>query len=270
MDSVLKLPYGRLKQKKSLEYSHVGIDTETKMNVDRCPRCGFVYANPRIKVEYEGRIYNESNQGIYAKTVRVEGTPEYQASLMGIKLRCLPTILRAIEHTDQCSQITMLEVGCGFGHTLALAKALGLDGYGTDISKKSLAHCRKQGLQVFEPQEFDAQHPDLEFDIIIIQSIIDHAVDLNAFMLWVAGRAQMGTIIYVNGLTSELIDLERKRNSFVKARFVEHINYFLPGALLHARPWIRRGGEGCCHSKRQRHQSPQDSVGRNQEGHAPG
>ena len=125
----------------------------------------------------------------------------------------------------------VLDVGCGFGHTLALARELGLDGYGTDISRDSLAYCRKQGLQVYEPKEFDVQYPDLKFDIIITQSILEHAVDLNAFMSWVAGRARQDTILYVNGLTPELIDAERKINSFVKAHFVEHINYFPSGAL---------------------------------------
>ena len=235
VDSVLTIPYGRLKQKKSLDYSHIGIDTDTIMNVDRCPRCGFVYANPRIKVEYESKIYNENNQGLHAKMASAEGTPEYQASLTRRRLGYLPTLLRAIAlvdpTADRSSPITMLDVGCGFGHTLALARELGLEGYGTDISRDSLEYCRKQGLQVYEPQAFDEQYPDLKFDIIITQSILEHAVDLNAFMSWVAGRARQGTILYVNGLTPELIDAERKINSFVKAHFVEHINYFTPGAL---------------------------------------
>jgi SAM-dependent methyltransferase len=127
--------------------------------------------------------------------------------------------------------LRLLDVGCGFGHTLALARELGLEGYGTDISRESLAYCRKQGLQVYEPQDFDGQYPDLKFDIIITQSILEHAVDLNAFMSWVAGRAKQGTILYVNGLTPKLIDVERKTNSFVKAHFVEHINYFPLSAL---------------------------------------
>ena len=229
--SILAIPYGRLKQKKTLDYSHIGIDTETIMNVDKCNKCGFVYANPRIKVQYEGRIYNESNQGLHAKVALLEGTPEYYASLMKRRLSYLPIIVRAIKLADRGSQLTFLDVGCGFGHTLALARELGLDAYGTDISKESVASCQKQGLRVFEPGEFDAQQPDLKFDIIVTQSIIEHAVDLNGFMTWVAGRSKSGTILYANGLTPELIDVERKRNSFVKAHFVERINYF-PAATL--------------------------------------
>ena len=78
----------------------------------------------------------------------------------------------------------------------------------------------------FDPQEFESKYPDLKFDFIVAQSIIEHAVDLNGFMAWVAGRAKHGAILYVNGLTPDVITVERKANSFVKAHFVEHINYF--------------------------------------------
>ena len=34
------------------------------------------------------------------------------------------------------------------------------------------------------------------------------------------------TILYLNGIHVRLIDIEKKRGLFVKAHFIEHINYF--------------------------------------------
>ena len=48
LQSFFEISYGKLKQKKSLDYGVLGITAETLLTVDRCPNCTFVFANPRI------------------------------------------------------------------------------------------------------------------------------------------------------------------------------------------------------------------------------
>ena len=229
--SFFSIPYGGLKQKKSLDYTPIGVGMETILNVEECPSCLFVFANPRIRPEHETLVYNGCKQHYYENLELVEKTPKHQAEIRRRRLTYLPPLLNLIAIAGNASVTSLLDVGAGFGHTLTLARALGLDGYGTDIDRNRLSFCRELNLQVYSPSELDAQLPDLRFDIILTQSIIEHVVDLNAFMASVAARAKEGTVLYVNGLTPERINIERKANSFVKAHFIEHINYFPIGTL---------------------------------------
>ena len=225
LKSVFKITYGQLKQKTSLDYANIGVGPDTQFNIDECPQCRFVLANPRVMLEYESRVYNESKSGSGEPESNVEKHAAASA-LRRRRLSSLPTLLRLISLANSKSQITLLDVGAGYGHTLSLARELGIDGYGIEIDRSRLSHCRQLGLKVFAPDEFDNQYPGLQVDLIVAQSIIEHAVDLDGFMASVADRAKPGAVIFVNGLTPEKIRIERKRNVFVKAHFIEHINYF--------------------------------------------
>ena len=57
--------YGKLKQKRSLDYSFLGITKETRLYVKQCIQCKFVFVNPRVKPQYESLIYNESKEKMY-------------------------------------------------------------------------------------------------------------------------------------------------------------------------------------------------------------
>ena len=59
------IPYGKLKQKKSLDYSILGINKNTVLTVSKCKNCKFVFTNPRIRKGYEEIVYNESKQNLY-------------------------------------------------------------------------------------------------------------------------------------------------------------------------------------------------------------
>ena len=67
---VISVLYGELKQKKGLDYSAVGIRSDTRLYVKECIECGFVFVNPRIKKEYEDIVYNECKKKMYEKKIR--------------------------------------------------------------------------------------------------------------------------------------------------------------------------------------------------------
>ena len=223
----ITIPYGDLKQKATLDYSNIGIGSGTKLSVDECPTCGFVFANPRIKRAHESLPYNESKRGQHEHVEGATGPKETKASLRNRRLGYLSPLLRLIELAGGGDRqpLSLLDVGAGYGHTLSLARALGIDGFGTDIDRARVTICREQGLEVYQPDEFDQAYPDVKFDMIMAQSIIEHAVDLPGFVASLALRANEGTVLFANGLTPEIIRAEQKRHHFVRAHFIEHINF---------------------------------------------
>jgi hypothetical protein len=64
-------------------------------------------------------------------------------------------------------------------------------------------------------------------------------------MNYLVKKCKEGTVLYVNGLTPKIISIEKRQGEYVKAHFVEHINFFPIKTIdyfmskYHFRPIIR-------------------------------
>ncbi|MBW1681859.1 MAG: methyltransferase domain-containing protein [Deltaproteobacteria bacterium] len=226
---VISVLYGELKQKKGLDYSAVGIRSDTRLYVKECIECGFVFVNPRIKKEYEDIVYNECKKKMYEKKKALYD-PDSSAFLIETRERkfaYVGPLLEAMAHMNlKKKDLVLFDYGCGIGNSMRLGIAFGMDAYGVDIDAKRLDICRRLGLKVAHPDRFDRSFPKIKADIILWQSNIEHVVDPRSAMNYITQKATPGAVLYVNGLTPKVIFLEKKQGLFVKAHFVEHINYF--------------------------------------------
>jgi 2-polyprenyl-3-methyl-5-hydroxy-6-metoxy-1,4-benzoquinol methylase len=225
----MEVTYGDLKQKKSLDYSSIGITADTKLFVKRCKQCGFVFVNPRIKPEYQHMVYNECKKKMYELKPYLlsVGTIQHSVTARKGKLSHIKPLLATLSHINlEDENLTLFDYGCGFGYSMSLARELGLNVYGVDIDRERLSICEALGLQVADPSEFDSKYPDIKADIVLCQNNIEHIVDLPATMDFLKKKSKTGTILYVDGPTPRIISIEKKKGEFVKAHFVEHINFF--------------------------------------------
>ena len=218
----LKIRFGDLKQKKSLDYSALGIGEGTWFFVKECAGCGFVFVNPRVKAAHEGLVYNESKEKMYRAEDTGSPVSPRRNALHAISL--LESALNS--NFGESADPVLFDYGCGFGHSMSLARELGFTVYGVDIDRRRLSSCESRGLQVAAPAEFDGKFPGVKADVIVCQSILEHITDLPAAMGYLAGKSKKGTILFMDGFTPEIISIEKKRGEFVKAHFVEHINFF--------------------------------------------
>ena len=221
------IPYGKLKQKKSLDYSCLDIDKNTILTVSKCQNCKFVFTNPRIRKEYEEVVYNESKRNLYKNNkYLIIGTPDNRIFSRERKLSYLPILIKMLNLTSTTDSLKLFDFGCGFGHTLSLAKEFGIEGMGIEIDNFRLGYCKKLGLNVYTPDEFKAEFLNLKFDLIICQSVIEHITDLDEFLLIIDSISKENTVLFTNAVTPKLIKIENKKGKFVKAHFLEHVNYF--------------------------------------------
>jgi SAM-dependent methyltransferase len=229
----LSIPYGKLEQKPSLDYSCLGISPSTVLTVSKCRRCKFVFANPRVKAKHQEMIYNEAKRKSYEtkKTTVAVGTDENFVHIQKSRPKYLPSLLKILSIADTNRPLKLFDFGCGFGHTLSLANALGIKGKGVEIDNRRLNYCRQLGLDVCTPEEFRQNFPHAKFDIIMCQSVIEHVIDLRQFLAFIDSISVGNTILYVFGVTPDLIKIESKRGKFVKAHFLEHVNYFYNSTL---------------------------------------
>jgi len=226
--SFLTVKYGDLKQKKSLDYSSLGITEDTRLFVRRCIECSFVFVNPRIKPEFERIVYNECKEKMYKIKPHLisVGTKHNVVEARKRKLHYVIPLLQTISHINIDEDLTLLDYGCGFGYSMSLAREFGLKVFGVDIDRERLSVCESLGLQVSDPVEFDNKFPNIRADIILLQSNIEHIVDLPATMKYLEQKSKRGAVLYVNALTPRIISIEKSKGKFVKAHFVEHINFF--------------------------------------------
>lgn len=225
---LLTVKYGDLKQKRSLDYSCLGITNDTKLFVKRCIKCGFVFVNPRIKPEFERIVYNECKKKLYEmKPHLLEiGKRDNIAEARKRKFRYIRPLLEALSQVTLDKDLILFDYGCGFGYSMSLAREFGLKVFGVDIDKERLSACETLGLQVADPLDFDSKFPNVKADIILLQNNIEHIVDLSATMNYLIKKSNIGAILYVNGLTPRIISIEKRKGQFVKAHFIEHINFF--------------------------------------------
>lgn len=227
LEGFFKIAYGKLKQKRSLDYSGLGINEDTLINICRCKECKFVFVNPRVRQKYAHMIYNQSKEGMYSENKRyIIGTAENRDMMLRRKLAYFTIFPKMLDYVNPSNSLRLLDVGCGFGHILSLAGELGIEGVGVEIDEFRMEYCRRLGLKVFSPSEFKAGYEEESFDLIVCQSVIEHVIDLNEFLSFIDSTSEENTILYLNGLTPELIKIERKKGEFVKAHFIEHVNYF--------------------------------------------
>lgn len=221
----LAVTYKDLKQKTSLDYGPIGIDGNSPFQVLDCGDCGFVYANPRIRPEYESMVYNDCKRAQHNLT---EEQHQRRARwFRQRKIAYVGPLSEALSYLpDDKPDWRLLDFGCGYGHLISVAGALGLDAYGVDIDDERLANCQDRGLKVARPEALESRYPGVKADVVMWMSNLEHLLDPRGAAGYLADKCAPGAVLYIDGLKPRIIDMERRKGVYTKAHFVEHINYF--------------------------------------------
>ena len=140
------------------------------LNFVKCKKCGLVYLNPRLTKEAIKKFYDP---GINRWT----NLKDY----IDMKLPLFEDLLNQVEKVKK--GIRILDVGCGIGLFLKLAKERGWDAYGVDISSEDVGYAKeKYGLEIYRGTIKDASYPDNFFDAVTMWDVIEHLPDLLIYL----------------------------------------------------------------------------------------
>ncbi|OHB91255.1 MAG: hypothetical protein A3E19_02020 [Planctomycetes bacterium RIFCSPHIGHO2_12_FULL_52_36] len=131
----------------------------------RCKKCGLAYINPKPTLERERRLYDLE----YFK-------PEEEALWREYRYPLFEKMLSRIESTIPDG--SLLDVGCGKGYFLDLARKRGWQGVGTDVSSTAVQFARDTlRLEVHRGELRDAKLPENSFGVATSWNVLDQAYD---------------------------------------------------------------------------------------------
>lgn len=76
----------------------------------------------------------------------------------------------------------ILEVGCGAGHFLSAAQAVGFEAWGTEISSSGLERLRRAGFQAYAGDLPGLRLPEGHFDAVALFEVLEHLASPEAYL----------------------------------------------------------------------------------------
>ena len=201
-----------------------------------CRNCSFSFATPTTNLDLEHATYNDVKLGQRNKQGLLEADPVaralYQTHHKWVDLN--PFIVGMGFHFSRFRlpripnqrQLKLLDVGCGYGHTLELSRVFGVDATGCDLDESRLDVCRQKGLRVQLPHQVLGK-----FDIILSCNVIEHVYAIQEYIASIALRLDQDGVFVFSGLDLSIVDIEVKRKRFKLLHPIEHRNLMTRASL---------------------------------------
>ncbi len=200
----------------------------------QCKNCDLVFSQ---KIPSYTELYN------YYQNYSIQ--EDYSISL--ITLQRYKEILNSLESFRQTNRI--LDVGCGQGDFLMVAKELGWEVYGIEFSEKLYNYCSQRKLNVFRGTlELHANQLPT-FDIIFSFEVLEHINTPNTEIQLFNKLLRKGGAVYVTTPNFNSIMRFLLKDKYNAICYPEHLTYFTPKTLKYSfekngfsTKWLRTTG----------------------------
>lgn len=180
----------------------------------KCKSCKFVFCEPIPSLEELEEHYKGYGRNDYLSPI---------------------TILRYHEILDSFEPYRknnkLIDVGCGIGYFLEVAKERGWEVYGTEFTDKAIHICSQKGIKmkkgILDPKNYIPE----EFDIITSFEVIEHInnpIDEISNMKMIL---RDGGIIYVTTPNFNSLLRYILKSNYDVITFPEHLSYYTPKTL---------------------------------------
>jgi SAM-dependent methyltransferase len=169
--------------------------TKWGWGIERCRRCGLVYANPRAPEEAIYARY--SAEYFWNEYLPAAGAPGGKVDLDWLDRRHGPMLALVAEHAGAGRR--MLEVGTGAGLFLKAASRAGWNASGLELSAEGAAFARDRlGLDVRQERAEEMSFPEASFDVAVMFDVIEHLFDPRAVLTATRRALKPGGVLVVS------------------------------------------------------------------------
>ena len=195
--------------------------TKGSFTIVRCINCGLIYINPRLDDASIKELYNNEYYAGKGFDSAVHYTQQHQ-QMPGEVKRSLQRRLICIEKYK--SKGRLLDIGCGLGDFLSIAKQKGWDCSGLELSEYAAQICRESlGINITTDPLENANLPEGYFDVITLFETIEHLT------------SPISTLRKANKLLKDngLLVIQTSNSESLPARSGSKWGYFLPSGHLY-------------------------------------
>jgi 2-polyprenyl-3-methyl-5-hydroxy-6-metoxy-1,4-benzoquinol methylase len=119
----------------------------------------------------------------------------------------------------------MLDIGCGSGFSLLVAKSMGADAYGVEADPNVQVLAKELNLAIHQGSIHDHPFPGVSFDVVVLNQVIEHIPEPGLALQVIADRLAPG---------GRIILVFPNRSSFYSRIFgMRWINWHIPYHLHH-------------------------------------
>jgi len=187
-----------------------------KDHLCRCRDCGFVFSRQKpsdaeLELVYSAYTYHR----------------EYYVS--PITLKRYREILAGFEKYRKLN--TLLDVGCGNGLFLSVARDMGWQVFGTEYSAKAVEICRANGLDVRQGKLKDLASDLPEIDVVVSIEVIEHIQWPRDEVQTIREKLRAGGALYLTTPNFNALMRYWQRGSYIELTYPEHLSYYTPRTL---------------------------------------
>ncbi|MGB7622010.1 MAG: class I SAM-dependent methyltransferase [Terriglobia bacterium] len=185
-----------------------------------CTQCGFQFVAPMPDEEFLSRFYQELD---YFQSDGSFGYSDYEAR-REIYLASFRSHLRVLEgHTGGGR---LLDLGCGNGEFLKLAREAGWEAYGVEMSESSRQEAeRRTGVRVYSSVH-DLPGQSGPFDVITLWEVIEHLPQPDKVVGEVLPLLQPGGLLALTTPNTRNLTAQRSPSQWAEYKPPEHLLYF--------------------------------------------
>ena len=187
----------------------------------RCQTCLLMHVSPVAKDEVVEEFYRSE-----ASWTEVLENP---VQLEFDRLKFHYGLDIALEHCPRPRRI--LDVGCGPGIFLDVARERGYDAVGVELNQKNVADMRARGIEVHDRLLQEVGFDDASFDIVALWEVLEHIVEPKPLLDEVRRITKPGGVVLIlvpNAAALVTRLLHERSNTFAG---YSHVNFFDIGSL---------------------------------------
>ncbi len=198
-----------------------------RWHIWKCSACGHRFMNPQPTARELERFYN-SEYAPYSPDHGAEGSDE-----------CVMQSAResgSFRHLPLPAGKRLLDVGCGAGYFLRIAKGLGAIAEGIEPSGYAAEQARHQGIEVFcgTAEEYAQKSNGAKrFDIITLNHVLEHLLDPVATLATLKTLLNSEGIIWIAVPNGASWSFRRLRDHWHSLDVPYHVQHFSPSSLQH-------------------------------------
>lgn len=191
-----------------------------KHQMVKCNDCGFVFM---LRIPSHEDLVEHYKKYSYGK-VGAESN-----KLSELTIQSFNTLLDYFEKFKKNN--TILDVGCGRGWMLEIAKKRGWNVYGTEFAPEALAICEKKGIIMHNGVLSNTVFKGVEFDVITSLEVIEHINNPNEDLKIIYSKLRKGGLFYLTTPNFNGYLRHQLKANYNIIEYPEHLSYYTKSTL---------------------------------------